>query len=133
MKNLSIIVLKNDVPICRPKILLILINETKHRHADQLFLIRHIHIVSHSTCSRKSPIHYGPVHVRTHRFIDLGLSGNTRFTVSSTTCAGSKFQRRGNRARDNHPLNHVAPCCPAFKWYLSSFLLFFFFFPPIIT
>lgn len=70
-EHLSIIVLKNDVPIRPPKILLILINATKYRHDDQLFLIRHTHVASHSTCSRKSPIHYGAVHVRTHRFIDL--------------------------------------------------------------
>lgn len=37
-------------------------------------------------------------HARTV-FIDLGPGGNTRFMVSSTTRAGSKFQRGGNSAQ----------------------------------
>lgn len=51
--------------------------------------------------SRNTSIHYGAhtrararAHARTV-FIDLGPGGNTRFMVSSTTRAGSKFQRGG--------------------------------------
>lgn len=58
---------------------------------------------SRGRCSRNTSIHYGAhTHARAHArtvFIDLGPGGNTRFMVSSTTRAGSKFQRGGNSAQ----------------------------------
>lgn len=67
---------------------------------------------------------------RTHActvFIDLGPGGNTRFMVSSTTRAGSKFQRGGNSAQIT-TLWIVYLLVPAFKFFFLFFLFFFFFF-----
>lgn len=103
---------------------------TAHRH---LFPIRRTR--SRGWCSRNTTsilcarLH---THARAHActvFIDLGPGGNTRFMVSSTTRAGSKFQRGGNSAQIT-TLWIVCLLVPAFK---SSFLSLPFFLRPFLS
>lgn len=135
--RLSIIVFKKiiAIPPTRPK------NSCYpyHRRARTSIDARHRHLFPiRRTLSRMVfAKHVYPLRVlcacrahtraRTHActvFIDLGPGGNTRFMVSSTTRAGSKFQRGGNSAQIT-TLWIVYLLVPAFKF---SFLFFLFFF-----